>query len=64
MGDYKITWLTKGETRDVTREMTGRDHRLEEDAMVEMTNFDKFTEFWNAVAKAPLFSERKLEDDV
>lgn len=62
MGDYTITWLTNAEKRDVTFELTGRDNRLEEDARVEMTNWTKFINFWDAVSKAPLFSERKIED--
>lgn len=62
MGDVRVTWLSNLERRDVTRELTGRDNSLEEDARIEMTNWNRWISFWDAVSKAPLFSERKEND--
>ena len=55
----RVIWTTRSEARDVTALLTGQPDNLPEDERIEMTDWDKFADFWNRVAEAPLLSERK-----
>lgn len=55
----KVTYATRHEARDVTALLTGQPQGLPEDETLEMTDWDRFADFWNRVAEAPLLSERK-----
>lgn len=64
MSDFKILHIGIGGVTDVTSSVTGMPQNLPEDERVEMTDWDKFKDFWNRVAKAPLYSEREVTDDI
>lgn len=64
MSDFKIYLVGTGGVTDITRTATGMPQNLPEDEKVEMTDWDRFSDFWNRVAKAPLFSEREINDEV
>ncbi len=55
----RVIYVSNLESRDVTAFLTGQPDNLPEDEMLEMTDWDKFADFWNRVAEAPLLSERK-----
>lgn len=55
----RVIWITHSEARDVTALLTGQPQGLPEDETLEMTDWDRFADFWNRVAEAPLLSERK-----
>lgn len=48
----KVTYATRHEARDVTALLTGQPDGLPEDEMLEMTDWDRFADFWNRVADA------------
>lgn len=48
----RVIWTTRSEARDVTALLTGQPDNLPEDEMLEMTDWDKFADFWNRVADA------------
>ena len=48
----RVIWTTRSEARDVTALLTGQPDGLPEDEMLEMTDWDKFADFWNRVADA------------
>lgn len=52
MSDFKLTYVTNLEGRDVTRELSGMPMNLPEDERVEMTDWDKWIGFWGRVDKA------------
>ena len=55
----RVIWITHSEARDVTALLTGQPQGLPEDETLEMTDWDRFADFWNRVAEASLLSERK-----
>lgn len=55
----RVIYVSNLESRDVTAFLTGQPDNLPEDEMLERTDWDKFADFWNRVAEAPLLSERK-----
>lgn len=48
----KVIWTTRSEARDVTALLTGVPQNLPEDEATEMTDWDRFADFWNRVADA------------
>ena len=48
----KVIWTTRSEARDVTALLTGQPQGLPEDETLEMTDWDRFADFWNRVADA------------
>ena len=48
----KVTYATRHEARDVTALLTGVPQNLPEEEALEMTDWDKFIDFWNRVDKA------------
>ena len=48
----RVIYVSNLESRDVTAFLTGQPDNLPEDKMLEMTNWDKFADFWNRVADA------------
>ena len=52
MSDFRITYVTRHEARDVTTLLTGHPQGLPEDEATEMTDWDRFSDFWNRVADA------------
>lgn len=52
MSEFKLTYVTKFEGRDLTRTLTGMPMTLPEDERLEMTDWDKWIDFWNRMDKA------------
>ena len=52
MSEFKLTYVTKFEGRDLTNTLTGMPMMLPEDERLEMTDWDKFADFWNRMDKA------------
>lgn len=48
----RVIYVSNLEARDVTAFLTGQPDNLPEDEMLEMTDWDKFADFWNRVADA------------
>lgn len=48
----RVIYVSNLEARDVTAFLTGQPDNLPEDEMLEMTDWDKFADFWNRVDKA------------
>ena len=56
----RVIWTTRSEARDVTALLTGQPDNLPEDERIEMTDWDKFADFWNRVADA---MEKKYREE-
>ena len=48
----KVVWTTPFEGKDVTQLLTGMPQNLPEEEALEMTDWDKWIDFWNRVDKA------------
>lgn len=48
----RVIYVSNLESRDVTAFLTGQPDNLPEDEMLEMTDWDKFADFWDRVDKA------------